>query len=71
MFYDNFIKLCDRFGASPSRVLLDIGMSKSTLTNWKAGGAPFNETKKKIAEYFNVWFNAESEQPCDIERCRV
>ena len=54
MFYDNYLKICEENGVSPTRVLLDLGISKSAITNWKAGGEPLNETKKKIADYFGI-----------------
>lgn len=50
MFYDNFIDLCETAGESPSRVLTALGISKGSLSRWKDGGEPLNETKKKIAD---------------------
>lgn len=53
-FYNNFVKLCNSVGKSPSRVVLDIGGTKSAITRWKNGGMPTDATAMKIAEYFGV-----------------
>jgi transcriptional regulator with XRE-family HTH domain len=53
-FYDNFVKLCNSVGKSPSRVVLDIGGTKSAVTRWKNGSNPTDATAMKIAEYFGV-----------------
>lgn len=54
MFYDNYLKICEARGVSPTRVLSDLGISKSSYGHWKNGGEPLNETKKKIADYFGI-----------------
>lgn len=54
MFYDNYIKVCQNHGVSPTRVLKDLGISKSSYAHWKKGGEPLNETMKKIADYFGI-----------------
>lgn len=54
MFIDIFERLCESRGVSPSRVLDEIGMYRSTHTNWRNGGDPSNPTKKKIADYFGI-----------------
>lgn len=55
MFYDNFVKLCAMVGKKPSAVALDIGINKSTVTNWKnRGTTPTDVTVQKIADYFDV-----------------
>lgn len=54
MFYDNYLKVCEAKGVSPTRVLDDLGISKSSYGHWKKGGEPLNETKKKIADYFGI-----------------
>lgn len=54
MFYDGFLYWCEVKGISPTRALLNLGYSKSMLTNWKNGSDPLNETKKKIADYFGI-----------------
>lgn len=53
-FYNNFVKLCNSVGKSPSRVVLDIGGTKSAITRWKNGSLPTDATAMKLAEYFGV-----------------
>lgn len=53
-FYENFLKLCNKVGKSPSKVLLEIGGTKSAVTRWKNGGNPTDATVQKIADYFGV-----------------
>lgn len=53
-FYNNFVRLCNSVGKSPSRVVLDIGGTKSAITRWKNGSTPTDATAMKIAEYFGV-----------------
>jgi transcriptional regulator with XRE-family HTH domain len=54
VFYDNFLRLCEDRGVSPTRVLTNLGISKGSLSRWRDGGEPLNETKKKIADYFGI-----------------
>ena len=53
-FYNNFVRLCNSVGKSPSRVVLDVGGTKSAITRWKNGDHPTDATAMKIAEYFGV-----------------
>lgn len=53
-FYSTFVSLCNSTGKSPSRVVLDVGLQKSSITRWKGGGLPTDATVKKIADYFGV-----------------
>lgn len=54
MFYDNFIKLCNSIGKSPSAVAEDIGIEKSTVSRWKKGANPTDATVEKVASYFGI-----------------
>lgn len=54
MFYENFKKLCDERGTTPTAVALDMGISTSLTSRWKHGGKPRIETLNKIADYFGV-----------------
>lgn len=54
MFYDIFLQLCEAKGVKPSRVALDIGLSKATATKWKKGAIPSGDKLQKLAEYFDV-----------------
>lgn len=53
-FYNKFLELCNAIGKTPSRVVLDVGLKKSAVTRWKAGGNPTDATLAKIADYFGV-----------------
>ena len=53
-FYENFVRLCNSVGKSPSRVIMEIGGTKSAITRWKNGSSPTDATAMKIAEYFGV-----------------
>lgn len=54
MFWENFLGLCADKGKSPTAVVLDLGLSRSSVTNWKRGVIPNNVAAKKIANYFGV-----------------
>lgn len=54
MFYDNFVNLCNSVNKSPSAVVLEIGLQKSTVTRWKNGSMPTDATTHKVADYFGV-----------------
>ena len=54
--YERIQALCKKEGVSGSRMCLDLGLSKSTLSDLKHGRTKgmSTETAKKIASYFNV-----------------
>ena len=54
--YERIIALCNERGVSGSRMCLDLGLSKSTLSNMKSGRTAglSTPTTQKIAAYFNV-----------------
>ena len=54
--YDRIQDLCKSKGVSGSRMCLDLGLSKSTLSDIKAGRKKgiSTPTAQKIAAYFNV-----------------
>lgn len=55
MFYDVFLKLCNSVNKSPSAVALELGLNKSSVTNWKKrGGTPNDSNLLQIADYFGV-----------------
>lgn len=53
-FYRKFVTFCNQAEKSPSRVAMEIGLSKSTVNNWKNGGMPSDSTLQKIADYFGI-----------------
>lgn len=55
MFYEKYVKLCNSVGKSPSAVALEIGIYKSTVSNWKnRGTSPTDATAQKVADYFHI-----------------
>lgn len=54
MFYDNYVRLCNTVGKSPSAVAVALGLKKATVTRWKKGGTPTDANAQKIADYFGV-----------------
>lgn len=54
MFFQNYLRLCNKHGISPSAAALEMGISKPTVTRWKKGGTPNDATLQRIADYFNV-----------------
>lgn len=55
-FYNRVQDLCKAKGVSGSRVCLDLGLSKSTLSDIKSGRKKgvSTDTAKKFANYFDV-----------------
>ena len=54
--YERIIILCEKKGVAGSRMCLDLGLSKSTLSNMKNGRSSTLSTKtaQKIANYLGV-----------------
>ena len=57
MIYDNFLKLCNSVGKTPSAAAIDMGLSKTTVNRWKNGGGVTDATALKIANYFGITVN--------------
>lgn len=53
-FYNIYKSLCVEIGKSATGVALELGVHKSTVTNWKNGGTPRQEILNKLANYFCV-----------------
>lgn len=54
MFYDNFVRLCNERGVSPSVVAVKVGVDKSAATRWSRGAEPRYPTMMRLADYFGV-----------------
>ena len=54
MFYDTLKEICDKKKTSPSAVCVALGMSKSNVTEWKAGRSPKLDTVVAIAEHLGI-----------------
>lgn len=69
-FYERVMKLSKERGISGSRACVDIGLSKSTLSDLKAGRkkSVSTETAQKFADYFGVtvgYLLGKEEKPTD------
>ncbi len=55
MFFDVYESLCASIGKPTSVVAQELGIGKSTVTNWKKRGfTPRGEALQRIADYFGV-----------------
>lgn len=55
IFYENYVKACNRIKKSPSAVAVANGLSKSAVNGWKTGRTnPTDATITKLAAYFGV-----------------
>ena len=54
MFFNRFQSLCRERGISVYRACTDIGLNRSAVAKWKAGGCPNGTTAAKLADYFGV-----------------
>ncbi len=53
MFWEIFYDLCISKGLKPNPLGKQIGVSSSTITQWKQGSVPSGDTLAKIADYFD------------------
>lgn len=53
-FYDRYAELCRSSGETPNSVAKSLGIPSGSITAWKNGSQPRNNTLAKIADYFNV-----------------
>lgn len=53
-FYENYLRLCNKAGKSPSAVAIEAKVGKPAVSRWKAGTKPRDATITKLAAYFNV-----------------
>lgn len=53
-FYENYLRLCEKAGKTPSAAALEMGLSKPTVNRWKKGGGATDATALKVASYFGV-----------------
>ena len=54
MFFNRFQSLCAERGISVYKACTEIGLNRSAVAKWKAGGKPNGTTAAKLAEYFGV-----------------
>lgn len=54
MFFSVFERLCREKGLSPNAVAKELSLSSGSVSEWKKGRTPQNNTLKRLAEYFGV-----------------
>lgn len=68
MFLENVTSLIAKKGITKNKMLVELGLNKSSFVNWGNGASPSTDTAVKIAAYFNVSIDylltgEEKEQP--------
>lgn len=53
-FYENYVRLCNSIGKSPSAVAEELGLTPAAATGWSQGAVPRKATIQKVADYFDV-----------------
>ena len=67
-YYNNVTRLCAHKGISITALAKELGLSKSTPTDWKRKGAqPQAKTLKAVADYFGVTVDHLLDVPVDYE----
>lgn len=54
MFWENFVRQCEKIAKSPTAVVEELGFKRSAVTSWKNGALPQVKNRKKIADYFGI-----------------
>ena len=54
MFWEIFVKLCNKHNTKPNPVAKALNLSSGAVTKWKSGATPNDTTLYKIANYFGV-----------------
>ena len=54
MFYETLKAVCEKKRTSPSKVCVDLKMSKSNVTEWKNGKYPRLDVLIKIANHLGI-----------------
>ena len=52
MFWDEYLKQCNKKGKPPTVCAVEMGFQKSNVTRWKNGMVPRRNNLWKMAEYF-------------------
>lgn len=77
MFKENFERLCNEIGKSPTAVCVEIGLAHSVYSLWTEKTVPRRATLIKIADYFGVTpesLLAEKEQkksPSEVDEDKI
>ena len=71
-FFDRYAELCRSSGETPNSVAKSLGIPSGSITAWKNGSQPRNNTLAKIADYFNVstdYLLGQEKAPNDTSEC--
>lgn len=74
MFKQNFIRLCNEKGVSPTAACAEIGLSNATFSCWTDESVPRKATLMKIADYFGVsvsYLLGATDDPSDVLSAQV
>lgn len=74
MFYDQFIRLCNSVGKSPTAVAKEMGLSGAHVNRWKNGSKPTDTTILKVCAYFGLphnYFEASSTKKAPAQRQKL
>lgn len=66
LFWDNFVRLCERVEKSPSVASEELGFNRSAVTAWKNGALPRVASRKKIADYFGISVDEQMQTIVDL-----
>lgn len=50
-FHENFKRIANEKGTTPTAVVRDLGLSTSKVASWNRGGLPKQDTLAKLAQY--------------------
>ena len=67
-FKDNFIKLCNKKGESPSAVCKNVGITAATFSCWTEESVPRKATLMRIADYFGITVDDLLAQPAETKK---
>lgn len=68
MFYEKFVRICDKRGVAKGAAAEAVGMNRSAATDWKKGSIPKPSTVAKLCAYFGVpddFFNDDVDYDCE------
>lgn len=54
VFYDEFIRLCNGVGKSPTAAAREMGLTGAHVNRWKNGSTPTDATVFKVCDYFGL-----------------
>lgn len=74
MFKENFIRLCNQNGESPSSVCRKVGIAPATFSCWTDESVPRKATLMRIADYFGVstsYLLGATDEPSEVLSAQV